>query len=523
MPNIFELDRIRMMRDYSPSSKFLADLPIIKAEHRIYNEERKNADALKHRKLNLENLAITLQLSSLQKQVQEILDHYYEILPQINQQTNEDRIWRIALHRMDLRHYDIVKAAREGYLQFQPKPVDPDIQEFLAEDNPALEASLNQSALLFWAMSVYKQETDSKPEEWQQRFLQAQQIFLELETIPHPIEKKMAEGGIAYSIAVAVRDHWLELSEEDRNWCVEVILNSVSQDADNQDDSFASSQDSMDASRPAAFILPLLFSKMFPEEITERLSEGLAISLTHASQEVASYAADGVGSHLWQIDRDLTLTCAELIIREAKLKREIDLRENAKPYSQQLSQESRKKEIIEDLRSIILKRESFNEQELFNLDLSDRWGQSALWHLIPIFSQRPQEELSRRFFKLVADALVEWWDEDKHTKNDTINRRDDGLDYFCIQRLTRFAFSLEPSEACQICEPIINIVDIHPTEVTDFIEWLVISEDTIGNERVFWRLWENIAKKVSDMQWIEHFNKGDSDRIRIKLRAATPP
>jgi len=509
-PVFFELDRIRMMRDYSPSSKFLADWPIINAEHGIYNEERKNADALKHRKLNLENLAITLQLSSFQNQVQEILDHYYEILPQINLQTNEDRIWRIALHRMDLRHYDIVKAARDGYLQFQPKPVDPDIQEFLAEDNPALEASLNRSALLFWAMSVFKREKDSKPDEWQQRLLQAQQIFLELGTIPHPIEKKMAEGGIAYSATVSVRDHWLELSEEDRNWCVEVILNSVSQDADNQDDSVVSSRDSMDASRPCAFILPLLLSHTFPYEIKTELHEGLAISLTHASQEVAGYAAEGIGTYLWQIDRELSLTCVELIIREAKLKRQIDLRENAKPYSQQLSQESRKKEMIEDLRSIILKRKSFNERDLFTLDLSERWGQTALWRLIPIFSQRPQEELSRRFFKLVADALVKWWDEDKHAK-----QRDDWLDYFCIQRLTRFAFSLEPSEACQICEQIINVVDTRPKEVTDFIEWLIISEDTIGNERVFWCLWETIAKRVSDMQWSEHFNKGDSDRIKL--------
>ena len=233
-PVLFELDRTRMLGDYHPISKAFEDWPKIDAEHRIYDDERKEADALKHRKLNLENLAITLQLSNYQNQIPEILDRYYEMLPPIDKQTNEDLIWRLALHRMDLRHYDIVKAAKEGYMQFQPKPVDPDIKEFLDKDNPAIEASLKQSALLFWAMSVFNREKDSKPEEWRQRFFQAQQ--LELETIFNPIKKNMAEGGVAYSATVAVRDHWIELSENERNWSIKVILNSIYKEADSQDD-----------------------------------------------------------------------------------------------------------------------------------------------------------------------------------------------------------------------------------------------------------------------------------------------
>ena len=275
------------------------------------------------------------------------------------------------------------------------------------------------------------------------------------------------------------------------------------------------SQNSMEASRPAAFILPALFDKMSSEMAKENLCEILALSLTHASREVRRYAAEGVGYYLWQIDRDLTLTCVEAIIHEAKLKHQVDLREDAKLYSQQLNQESRREEVVHIVRPIISKRECFDERDLFTLDLNESWVQPVLWQLVPIFGQHPQEELSRRFFRFVAETLVNWWDKDKHAKSDTIDHLDYWLNYFCIQRLSRFVFGLEPSEAKAVCEPIINAVDFYPKEATNFIEWLIISEDTIGNESVFWSLWEIIAERVSKMHWTEHFNREDSDRIKL--------
>jgi hypothetical protein len=87
------------------------------------------------------------------------------------------------------------------------------------------------------------------------------------------------------------------------------------------------------------------------------------------------------------------------------------LDDESKPYSERLSLEERDRKVAKEMRSFILKRNQFNEQDLFALDLSKRCGYEALWHLIPIFCQCPQEELSRRFMRRVMEALVGWGNE----------------------------------------------------------------------------------------------------------------
>ena len=71
----------------------------------IYDDERRRADSLPHRKHDLEALAIKLQLGAQRDAVWRILDEYRAALPEVGAQTEEDRLWRLALHRMDMRTY----------------------------------------------------------------------------------------------------------------------------------------------------------------------------------------------------------------------------------------------------------------------------------------------------------------------------------------------------------------------------------------------------------------------------------
>ena len=58
-PIFFELDRMRMADDYNPLSQAFADWP---TRHAIYDNECKESDGLKHRRLDLEKLALELQV-----------------------------------------------------------------------------------------------------------------------------------------------------------------------------------------------------------------------------------------------------------------------------------------------------------------------------------------------------------------------------------------------------------------------------------------------------------------------------
>jgi len=516
-PAYFRLDLRRMAGDYHPSGDILADyLPKTSSEDDIYNNERKQANDLMHRRLNLETLIFNLQFSPYREQVWKMIDRYRQDLPPADRQTEEDRLWRISLHRMDLRQYKVDKEVKNGYVPLQLMPPEQDLQEYLAKDAPRLEAFGNQTSLLFWGMSVFKREKNSKPEEWRQRLLQAQSIFSELETIPDSFEKRMGEGGPAYTATVCVRDHWDELSEEDRIWCIEIILCSACRDANNQNEFVIGSKDSMDASRPTAFILSVLFGKGLTEEIERLLIEALALILTHASEEVVRYAVEGVGAFLWQADRELTLTCVAALVCNAKLKQKLCPHEGTRPYMERTERNNRAMEIASDVRSFIIRREPFNEQELFDLNLNERWGQAALQHLITIMDQQPQERLTKRFFGHIGEVLVGWWKENKRTRSHTrMNYDISHLNYFCIQRLARFVLNLDVNDASSLCKPLVDAVCTHPKEVGEFIQQLVYAEDKNGSGAVFWSLWQTFADKLFQEPLIEHIYEKDSNESKL--------
>ena len=502
-PIFFELDRMRMASDYSPLSQAFADWP---TRHAIYDNERKESDCLKHRKLDLEKLACELQVGPYRERIRKILDGYQQDLPQLDQQTEKDKIWRLALHRMDLRHYDIGKEVKEGYIQLQLRSPEPDIQEFLAEDAPRLEAYGRQSSLLVWGISAFKREENSKPEEWRERLSQAQDVHLELGNMPDSIERRMNSGGPAYTAAICVRDHWGELDQEERNWCIDIILNSVSEDADNFHELNRISRNSMEGSRPTAFILPALFGKELPRETEERLHEGLALSLTHASEEVVRFASEGIGTFLWQNDRERTLECIAALTYELKLKSELDLQEKSKPYPEQMSFEARYNEAVRKVRSFILSRPQFNEQDLLDLNLSEYWEYNALWHLVQIISQCPKEELSHEFMKLLGDAIIKWWDIDN------INWE---MEYFCTTRLAKFVLKLDICSAINICKPLLDRINDHPKDVSEFLDKLIYAEDVTGSGEVFWNIWQSIANSILAASWIECLNARESNRLKL--------
>jgi hypothetical protein len=503
-PIFFELDRARMSGDMHPLSQAFADWP---TRHVFYDRERQESDGLKHRKLDLEKLAFELQVGPYQKRVWQILDSYQQDLPPLDKQTEEDKIWRLALHRMDLRRYNIGKEVKEGFIQLHLKPPEPDIQEFLAEDAPRLEAYGKQLGLLNWGISAFRREENSKPEEWRERLSQAWDVHLELVNMPDSIERRIYSGGPAHVAAICVRDHWDELSQEERIWCIDIILDSVSEDADNQHELNRHSRNSMEASRPAAFILPALFGKGLPRETEERLHEGLAISLTHASKEVVEFASEGIGTFLWQNDRERTLLCIAALIFETQLRRELDLQNETKPYPQRLSNEEKNIKAAEGVRAFILGGTLFNEQDLLALDLSKQWGYDALWHLIPIFCQRPQEKLSQKFIKRVMEALISWWNEHEDIYWE--------LEYLCTSRVAGFVLKLDMIDAISICNPMFDEINAHPREISEFIEQLITAEDITGSGNVFWNLWQQMADITLHAPWLDSLNRMDSDRVKL--------
>ena len=179
-PICIELDRERMVKE---SSNFL--LLGNNGDNMIYNDERRKANSLPHRKKYLEDAVRNLQLGPLADRVHEIFDQHHEALPPVSEQTDDERLWRLAMNRMDLRKYSISEVtsvekdtstdtasaeSTQYQIQMDLDELAPDLKD-IVDTNDAMFNTINTGiSLQVWGDNVFrKKDTDTyDPEMWRQ-------------------------------------------------------------------------------------------------------------------------------------------------------------------------------------------------------------------------------------------------------------------------------------------------------------------------------------------------------------------
>ena len=137
-------DRMRMASEHATA--IMAGLSG-RAEDRIYELDREQANARPHRRFDLEAAILHLQLGPLASRVQALIDQHLAALPPREEQNEEHQVWRLALHRMDLRKHTTVEPLKgetpeqeadtreppAPTLRFDPKPPDPTCRSWLTK------------------------------------------------------------------------------------------------------------------------------------------------------------------------------------------------------------------------------------------------------------------------------------------------------------------------------------------------------------------------------------------------------
>ena len=109
-PDYITFDRGRVAGERQASA-LSGMLPQLRVDNKVYEEERKDADGRLHRRFDLELAITNLQVGPLAQRVHDILDRYRAEMRPADEQDEEDLIWRLALHRMDLRQYTVAEHA----------------------------------------------------------------------------------------------------------------------------------------------------------------------------------------------------------------------------------------------------------------------------------------------------------------------------------------------------------------------------------------------------------------------------
>jgi len=476
------------------------------AENRLYQSERDEADKWPHRRQDLEFAITQLQFTHFAERVQKILDNHRQTIANLSVQNDDDRLWRLALHRMDLRGYTVAEdtAAPEDthekdYIRLELKAPESDLQEMVDRSGPQFARTQNRIGLLMWGLKVFKREIEpSGPDEWREK-LRSGMAFENMATTD-PMGDVSA-GAPAIVAAVSVRDHWQDLSDDEKLWCVEQICSSVLATANTWNRMATVQRFEMSSDRACAWAMSVLITKNLPNKLQGRVKEAFVAALTHPVEEVSWYATWGA-SELWPNNRELACRSVYIIAMEARMIGSALAAENGKPYDARRQYEDIIAEVANRVRQLFLEGSALSEDAYDQLVIDDWHGVRAQNRILAILGKEPTEPLAGKAFARAAKALAQWWAQ----KNERSERgqRDYEAESSLARLIEQFAMRAPLDMAKATLQPFLQAVHNPPRELHDFIEGLLLVEDREPNTKQFWTIWTWFADRAKSASWLPH-------------------
>ena len=501
------LDRGRLAGEQQMAT--MASLfPTMRADDHVYRLERKKADALPHRAKDLETAVANLQLGPFAPRIHALLDNHLAALPPKDQQDEGDRLWRLAIHRMDLRQYSVSDTpgpeindpqAKSGdsprrYVRLEPKPPEADVQAMVDESSFRLAAVNARLGVLMWGVQAFRREAGKyDPALWAAKLSEAQVMDRQADDE----DGRHAPGFVA---VVCIRDHWDDMTSAQRDWCVDEVCTEVMRHAAHADRMQRVQNNPMAADRACAFVLATLLRKPLDPTRTERVKTAFAAALTHPVKEVRSYATWSIDDTVWAADRAFALRCVNAIAAEAIIIDKARDAEQPRPYNERRDLDEITAAATADIRARFWKDDGIAEDTHLTLDISDRFGAHALKRMLVILGRVPQDPVAIAAFTRASHTLAGWW-----KSND--NRRRRGHRNFHTEsevsrRIQEFLLRSSREAARRVLAPLLAAVDRHSQEVKSVMQGLTQLQDADPNTPQYWFLWGLIADAVKRAKWI---------------------
>ncbi len=524
-PECIILDRARMVHESQAPGRMMAFFPQLDATKKVYDNERKQSDAMFHRSKDLEVAVLNLQLGTATDRVHAVLDEHRSSLPAAEDQNDDVRSWRLALDRMDLRRYRPSDRAAEPVskkstnesaneqqhvaLFIEMQPPDPDVQEMVDRANDEFSEFNRDIGLLMWGQGLFErnEKMSANPEEWRERLATAQQLSGNIDATLGGIDQ--TSSARAYVAAICIRDHWMDLTSSEQDWCITITCDVIAARCDEANQMACCQRYSRSGDRPAAFIVSALCCKQLSESLRHQVIRSLAQALTHGIDEVAEYAASGASLHLWSADSQLAIRCINSLTRQAVLlQRQFDA-EKRKTYQERRPIEVLKRESVTSIRRMIEGVETVDEQSHAQFNTKGWIGAHTLVRVLLIAKSAPTEPVAVQLFRRASETLQYWWGADRRRRGRDSDRSDDRphqIDPTITTLLERFVLLVAPEDAQSVLEPILAEVEQNPREVSGIVRGLTSAEDSLFRPANFWAIWDQFALRIQNSRLIENID-----------------
>jgi hypothetical protein len=512
------LDRARLSAE-SQTGMLSGMLPFRDAEQRIYDTERNEANALPHRKHDLETAVANVQLGQHCARVEQLIDRHRQDMPPIDEQTDEDRVWRLSLHRMDLRQYTVASSHQESakspadtvasdaadrqIIRLDLGAADPDVQQMADAAVSEYGAMNRRISLLMWGMKIFSREDEANydPAHWKMRLQEAIEM-------PEDTESEdgfgPGRGGPEYVASVCIRDHLDELTHQEADWCIETVCDAVESQAGNWNEIARMQQYSMSGDRPSAWVLSIVAGKELSGERRDRVRAAFSTAVFHPIDEVRAYATWGIGQNLWSCDRPLAIRCTNALATEAKTVQERLRAEMEGPFDRRIAHGQIEYEVGMAIRDELFGEIDQNAYEA--LDVTDWTGSKANCGILRILCRVPNDPLAINAFRRLAEVLVGWWDADHDERGKRRREHSIDIEIALTSLFEQFVLNVTRQHGEVILEPVLNAMNRHPDKVASILQGIIGFEDRIHSTAQFWHIWELFAVGARRASWLGHID-----------------
>ncbi len=479
----YRWDLHRCAVEHSSLAPYEQDIPFAQ-------EERFNANKLPHRKHNLETLITNLQVGGYWEEINQIIDNFQ------NTVDPEDKLWKLALNSMDIRKYEVdnsIEPPEKNQIPVKPK-INEDLREIVEESQQDFELINKASGTWNWAKKVFDGENDVEisSEKWKTEY----QNYLEIKDIEHDITRLF--GDPTYLAAIGIKFFHTDLSKENLDWCIYVLLQVLMERIVNniRQDHLAITTPFFE---PAIQTVPLILSLEIDDETRHQTKEVIFLSLLHLITHEMEYPFGGIRNKLWEIDNDFANACFAGMIEYAKLYKQ-KWRYSFPPSSEE---EIRYFEEFFSEEQKLVKRVCENQIELnienLSFETHSHWFLVFAALIIPFNSSNGLHiSFTKQIFALLFKKLTEDRRSLNHDISAYLTTSHKYQEYFA-----RFLLEQSPSEAKTLFSEILDYVyrqsDRHKYEAVEFVERilerLILEEDQLHSGNL-WNLWEELESKI---------------------------
>lgn len=509
-----EIDRSRM----SGESQTLGQIglfPTFRTDNKIYEEERKRSGSLPHRNHDLEAAIRNLQLGPLAPRVHVIIDYHIAALPGLDNRNDDDLTWQLALHRMDLRQYDVAKDQpalgsvsvagddnfTRTYIRLEQKPPAPEVQKLIDENTKSMGEMSARLHVYMWGLAVFQRKVGSAdPTQWREKLASAKEMDRAAE---FPDNSHNAPGFVA---SICIRDHWDEMLPDNRDWCIDVICSEISRYTDQWGSIDRSQRFSMQADRPCASVVPLLLSEQLTDAQISRVRQAFITALTHPIDKVRWCATWSVRGKLWAANPALAMRVVNAIATEAVIADSVWIAERNN-YDNRPTLGSVLADAAAGVRERFWTDGGIAEDAHVRLDITKAFGAEAHARILTILGQVPNEPIAVAAHLRASEYLVECWGRDNDRNPGRRRGRNFEWEHGISELIQQFVMRTSDDDAEKILQPILKATDQHPREVYNVLQGITSSEDSNPNTLHYWFLWNLFAERVKHAKWIAYLDR----------------